>query len=152
MEEAWELAALDSGLEINAMEKIKVLESNFLTVKSDLFFCDGGFQYQKLGKESPVKKLNIADVSSLSKLRKAGRAYMTEKGIIVVLIFGLYTLFVALFALLFKDMVSKQKFTFVLNFKKGKMFRGVADIDTAFAIQDAWLDEKARRRVEEKQL
>ena len=32
------------------------------------------------------------------------------------------------------------------------MFRGVADMDTAFAIQDSWLDEKVKRRIAEKQL
>ena len=98
------------------MERIKIIESNFLAINSDLFFIDGGFQYRRLGKESPVEELNFADVNSLSTLRKVGHKRMTEKGILVVLVFGLYILFIALFAVLFKDAVSKQKFTFLLNF------------------------------------
>lgn len=149
MEETWELAALGSVTGANVMGRIKIIESNFLALNSDLFFIDGGFQFLRLGKENTVEALSFADANFLSTLRKVGHKHMTEKGILVVFVFGLYTLFLALFAVLFKDAVSKQKFTFLLNFKEGKMFRGVTDMDTAFAIQDGWLDEKARRRIEE---
>jgi len=131
------------------MERIKVIESNFLSVNSILYFEDSIFRYQKFGKPSPIKEIDISELSYVSKPRKAGRALMTEKGILVTLFFGLMTALIALLAVMFKDSVSKQKFTFVVESKAGKTFRGLASIDLAFSIQDAWMEEKSRRRTQE---
>lgn len=116
------------------MSNIKIITSNFLSPKSNVWFENVGFKCESVKSPGLFKTISCKEIKTLT-YKKPGHHSKAS---------GVYGLFSAVknIASVAKSIKTGQQIEFNVHFKDGKYLVGVTNMDDYFKIQNAWLEVK----------
>ena len=130
---------------------IFVEKCNFTEPRSQCEFSEGAFTFAAAAREQAIK-MSASQITFLNKPPNRGRINASTDTNVFKYVFYMGT-FLAIFAEFFRVFGApkslkpkrKQNTKIIVQFKDDKAFSGKTDLNTFFAIQNAWLDTRSNR-------